>query len=210
MFSPYKNQGINLIYNLLFCDDISLFQRHSENRNSEGYPWYVLFDPKASAADLEIIVNERSHESRVRLLAAYRMIEMGLKPASKVLLGIVIEVGLDEGLDVLAAFNDETARYINFSEKMVIWETIDDTASTMIANLLDGGSKVIPQMGPWDKKRLPFPEKGITRITFLVTDGIYFVQAPTNILFKDPVVAPVLDAGVQLMKFLTEASLSKQ
>jgi len=210
MFKPYRNEALNLIYNLLFCDDIKLFQKNSEIGDSETYPWYVLFDPKASAADLEIIVNDRTHESRVRLLAAYRMREMEVKPALKELLGVVIEVGLEDGLDVLAAFNDETARYINFSEKMVIWETSEKTATELIVNLLDAGYTVINKIGTWDKARLPFPENGMVRMTFLVTDGIYFGQGPTNVLFKDPMAAPVLNAGLALMKFLTEATLSKQ
>ena len=96
MFQPYKNEALNLIYNLLFCDDIELFQKNSEVGDSETYPWYALFDPVASAENLEIIVNERSHESRVRLLAAYRMLKMGVKPSSKTLLGVVIEVGLED------------------------------------------------------------------------------------------------------------------
>src|SRR5215217_87210 len=120
MFKPYRNEALNLIYNLLFCDDIRLFQNNSEVGESETYPWYVLFDDDATAENLELIVNERSHESRVRLLAAYRLRAMKMKPALKELLGVVIEVGLEDGLDVLAAFNDESARYINFSEKIVI------------------------------------------------------------------------------------------
>ncbi|MBX7141637.1 MAG: hypothetical protein K1X63_11210 [Chitinophagales bacterium] len=210
MFSPYKNEALNLLYNLLYCDDINLFRENSEVTDAETYPWYVLFDPQARKDDLEIIVNDHTHGSRVRLLAANRLREMQVKPSLKELLGVVIEVALPEGLDVLAGYNDQTARYINYSEKVVIWETADPASLPLFVNLMNEGAIVVNKIGPWEKPRLPFPEQGNTRVTFQVTDGIYFGQAATNVLFKDPMASPVLNAGLALMKFLTEASQEKQ
>lgn len=59
------------------------------------------------------------------------------QPAKKELLAVIIEVGLENGLDVLASYANGTARYINQSGKMIIWEnTIDDTANHLTRQLL--------------------------------------------------------------------------
>lgn len=208
MFEPYRNDALNLIYSLLFCDDLNLFRDSHQAQDAGADPWQLLFNPQTSAADLQKVVSDRTLESRMRLLAASRLRSMNVKPELKELLGVVIEVGLEDGLDTLAGYNDQTARYINFSEKMVIWEASDSSALPLFINLMDEGSKVVSRIGAWDKTRLPFPEAGTTRITFLMTDGIYFGQGPTNILFKDAMAAPVLNAGLELMKFLTESSLT--
>jgi hypothetical protein len=43
----------------------------------------------------------------------------------------------------------------------------------------------------------------MVRITFLVSDGLYFGEGPANIFFKDPMAGPVLNAATQLLQFIT-------
>jgi hypothetical protein len=210
MFKPYRNGALNRIYNLLFCDDVNLFRDSRKAQDAGVDLWQLLFNPLTSAADLEKVVSDHALESRMRLLAASRLRGMNVKAELKELLGVVIEVGLEDGLDTLAGYNDQTARYINFSEKMVVWEAGDSSARPLFARLMDEGSNVVSRIGAWDKARLPFPQAGTTRITFLVTDGLYFGQGSTNILFKDPMAAPVLNAGLELMRFLTTSGLTGQ
>ena len=81
---------------------------------------------------------------------------------------MIVEVGLDGGLDVLASFEYGTARYINHIEKVLIWETTDDEAANKITNELFAFSQhIVDQIGPWDKPRRPNSTKGNARITFL-------------------------------------------
>ena len=42
---PYKNDGVNQIYELLFCDDVELYR--GMNTAPDIYPWNILFDENA-------------------------------------------------------------------------------------------------------------------------------------------------------------------
>jgi hypothetical protein len=48
------------------------------------------------------------------------------------------------------------------------------------------------------------------RITFLVSDGLYFGEGPINDLFNDPMAKPALITATELMRYLTEKVLDKK
>jgi hypothetical protein len=129
---------------------------------------------------------------------------MNRQPLQKELLGIIIEVALQDGLDVLAVFADGSARYINYSEKLTVWETPTETSNALIRQLFAEGIQVVSKIGPWDEPRLSPPPGGEVRLSFLVTDGLYFGQGPIDVLFDDPMGRPVLEAATKVMQFLTE------
>src|SRR5581483_4406095 len=134
----------------------------------------------------------------------------GHQPAKKELIAVIVEVGLDEGLDVLSSFNDGTARYINQTGKLLIWETTTDAkANELGINVFSNSINILNRIGPWHKPRLPHPVQGNTRITFLVSDGLYFGEAPTGVLFSDQLAGPALSSAVQLLKYITEKSLEE-
>ncbi|HEX8891356.1 MAG TPA: hypothetical protein VF779_19565, partial [Pyrinomonadaceae bacterium] len=67
-------------------------------------------------------------ESRHYLQAWHFLRELGEQPsaaAAKQLYGVVVEVSMDEGLDIVAAYADHTARYFNYSGAAIIWERPD-------------------------------------------------------------------------------------
>jgi len=80
-------------------------------------------------------------------------LQTGHKPAKKELLAVIVEAGLDKGLDVLASFNNGTARYINQTGKMLIWETTDQKSNELTKDLFLKSQNVVNQIGPWDKPR---------------------------------------------------------
>jgi len=139
----------------------------------------------------------------------YHWPQDGDKPAKKELLAVIVEVGLDDGLDVLASFSNGTARYINQTGKILIWEASDKTSDELTKDLFLKSQQIIDQIGPWDKPRRPYPTKGNVRITFLVSDGLYFGEGPINDLFNDPLARPALNAATGLLKFLTEKDLER-
>jgi len=202
--TPYKDAATNLIYELLFCDDINLYK--SNHRQPVNYPWDVLFSDIANTSDLQKVIADSNTESRVKILAYNKLIANGQKADKKELLGVIVEVGLDRGLDVLASFSDGTARYINQMGGIIIWEAHDNTSSFLTKKLFDNSFEVVKQIGPWDKPRRPRPPKGNVRITFLVSDGLYFGEGPMNVLFNDPLAAPALVSAMELMKYLMEKS----
>jgi hypothetical protein len=203
---PYKNGGINFIYDLLFCDSLDLFK--NQGTNQDGYPWNILLSRTSTQTDLLKIINDNTIESRQKVLAYNKLRASGYKGEKKELLGVIVEVGLDEGLDVLASFSDGTARYINHNESMIVWERTNDTSNALIKELFLESEKVVKQIGPWDKPRRKYPSKGIARITFLVSDGLYFGEGPINVLFDDPISGRALLAATNLMKYLTEKVLA--
>ncbi|HEY4286574.1 MAG TPA: hypothetical protein VGN00_05700 [Puia sp.] len=159
---------------------------------------------------MQNIIADSDSDPRVKALAYNRLLAGGHKPEKKELFAIIVEVGLDGGLDVLASFNDGTARYINQTGKILIWETTDKASKELTEKLFSEGRQVISQIGPWDKPRRPYPGKGTVRVTFLVSDGLYFGEGPMNVLFSDPMAGPVLNTAAELMKYLTEKALEKQ
>ncbi|MEI2695838.1 MAG: hypothetical protein V9E90_12275 [Saprospiraceae bacterium] len=205
-YPPYKNEAINKLYELLFCDNPQIF--NNSNDVNTTYPWNILlFDP-LNTADLFNITQDPSLESRTKLLAYYLLRKHGEKIQTKELLGVVIEVALEEGLDVLAAYHDGTARYINYSEKVILLEDSQEQSNELIQILFEKSNQVINQIGPWNQDRLPYPDTGQVRLSFLVSDGLYFGQGPINQLFQDPMGGPVLETASQLMSYLIELNES--
>jgi len=111
---------------------------------------------------------------------------------------------MNEGLDVLAAFRDGSARYINYTSRLLIWEHSDLQSALLTKKIFDESEKIVAKIGPWDKPRKEFPTKDNLRISFLMSDGLYFGEGPIDILFKDPMAAPALNAATAMLKYITE------
>ena len=200
-YEPYKEKSLNLIYNSLFCDNIDLYKSITSSKTD--YPWDIIFSDKFRENDLYKVANDSMLETRLRILAFNRLRDNKVKILSKELLGVIIEVGLDDGLDVLAAYKDGSARHIDESgKKMIVWETMDKHSDSLINQLFMNTATVGEKIGPWNKPRLTYPKKGNGRITFLVSDGLYFGEASTDTLFKDPMVVPILKAADVLIQYL--------
>lgn len=199
---PYRDNALNVIYNMLFCDNLSLYQEHT--LEPAPYPFDILFSDESAPEDLQKVIEDPDTETRVKILAYHKRNAKSNLPAQKELLGVIVEVGLENGLDVLASYANGTARYINQSGKMIIWENPDDqTANHLIQDLFIQSKRIVDQIGPWDNPRKTPPVKGYTRITFLVSHELYFGEAPTEILFNDALASPALMSATRLMQFLT-------
>ncbi len=206
LINPYKDNSTNVFYNLLFCDNLSLYRQTTPQ--PYVYPFDLLFSETSSATDFQKIINDSSSDSRIKILAYNRQFANGQIPNKKELLAVIVEVGLENGLDVLASFNNGTARYINQSEKILVWETTTDkTANELTDNLFSKCREIVNKIGAWDKPRKPQPIMGNARISFLVSDGLYFGEGPMNILFSDPMAGPALTKATELMKYITENSM---
>ena len=205
-YSPYKEEASNMIYNLLFCDDLDLYKANHHGDLID--PWNVLFASPQDKNKLVQLSESFSEETRFRILAYNALMKMSVPPKKKELLGVIIEVGLDDGLDTLAAYKDFSARYINFSGKMVICDQ-DAKVTEKIKKLLNATDPVVEKIGQWNKPRLEPPSKGIMRITILVSDGLYFVQGPMIYLQNNPFVGPVVSRATELMLELISRASQK-
>lgn len=198
---PYTDDATNTIYELLFCDQISLYKPDAAVWSD--YPWSILFAPAPDLLDLEKIAFDDNTESRIRILAYDVMRRQDLPIGEKELLGVIVEVGLEEGLDVLAAYQDGTARYINYTGKMILWDVPDKDSAEITAQIFRDSLNIVHRIGPWTEPRRAHPSAGTVRISFLVSDGLYFGEGPVNILFNDALAAPALSSCTAMMQYLT-------
>ena len=191
-WEPYRDKSYNLIYNLLFCDNYSL------------YKTIPLFSRELDSSEFYSIVNDPKAETRYRILAFNQLRAKGKTVERQGLLGVIIEVGLPQGLDTLAVYQDHRCRYINQFGKMLVWEASNPKIDEEINELLTVSQIAFLKIGLWEKNRLPPPQKGLIRVTFLGSDGIRFGQGPIDVLSKDSIGGPVIVRGVSLITAFTE------
>lgn len=171
------------------------------------YPWETLLSDNPNKTKLKAIAIDKSLEGRHRMLAYNLLSANGETTNEKELLGVIVEVALPQGLDVLAAFSDESARYINHSEKIIVWETQTEQSNELTNKLFSDSKIVVNQIGPWDKERKPFATKGMVRMTFLVSNGLYFGEGSFEALQREPMAGDVINSAMQLMTYLTQQAL---
>lgn len=195
-YSPYANQTTDFIYNLLFCDDASAFR---PKPGETPTPWQAtLFSEPADLSALEALAADAGQEGRIRYLAYQQLRAAGKAVSAKVLLGVIVEVPLSQGLDTLAAFSEGGVRYINKTGKMGVFENVPDL-QPLVRNLFKASQLVVDQIGPANQPRLPPPKSDNIRITFLVSDGLYFGEGSMARMQRDGLAGPVVDAATKLL-----------
>jgi hypothetical protein len=199
---PYPEPHTNFFYNLLFCDQPDLFRQPSAENNA--YPWTALLSDTLDESGLLALANDASSEGRVRALAFNRLRAMGAEVPPKELLGVIVEVALDDGLDVLAAFSDGGVRYLNQSGKIAVVEADATPLAGLAKKLIAVARPIVEKIGPWDEQRLPPPKAGNVRITYLVSDGLYFGEGPYAVLQADDMAGPILTKAAQLLQAVVD------
>lgn len=158
----------------------------------------------AAVRCLEGIVAQTGLESRHYLQAWMGLASFGVRPAgseAKHLFGVVLDMPVPEGLDTLAACEDLSTRYLNFSGAAVIWDHPDSSLDREIHAFLGAGRALLAKIGPWEGPRPPLPV-GQARISLLTPSGLHFGQADPGLLRRDRMAAPVLQAATDLMQAL--------
>ncbi len=203
-YAPYGGESSNFMYNLLFCDDVASFK---PTVDAEVAPWQAtLFAEPTDFSAFELLASDTSQEGRARYLA-YSLLRSDDRPVpDKILLGVIVEVGLPEGLDVLAAYSDGGVRYINKTGKLAILEGVTDTRP-LVQEVLDAAQSVVARTGPWPGARLAPPRVGNIRISFLVSDGLYFGQGPTAQMQKESMAAPLIQKATALLQTVVALSV---
>ena len=186
------------LYNSLFADDPDDFIKMKDHK---AISW-IYEKRKPTIDELESIANDNSVESRIKFLALYTALKHGLTINKKMYFGTILEVPMEGGYDVLAFYSDRTARYYNYSGKAVIYEggrtIVDDTIEK--ANSV--AVQVCNALAPWDKERLPRPKGDVIRISFLVSDGLYFGNSSIKTIGNDQMASAIFGNGANVMKAL--------
>jgi hypothetical protein len=160
-------------------------------------------DRQACIGILKDIVSRTGLESRHYVQAWHFLRQLGVVPPpekAQEILGVVVEVGMKNGLDLLAAYSDLSARYYNFSGAGVVWERPDATLDACIQRLLDSAKAVVGKTGPWTGSRPAVPSRGNIRINMLTPNGLHFGQARFKALASDQLGGPVVLAATALMQ----------
>ncbi len=165
-------------------------------------------DFAAAKTHLLRILDQPGLESRNYLQAWHFLRALGVAPESdpKHLYGVVLEAGVNGGLDVIGAYEDHSARYWNFGGAGVVWDRPDDSLDADIDALFAVARTTLQQIGPWEGARLGPPGQGVIRISFLTPRGLHFGQGEAAIFQRDPLAGPIIHRGVILMQKLMALS----
>jgi hypothetical protein len=202
-FSPYSLPASNLIYNLLFCDAPVGF---APKPGQAPAPWQsVLFGEPVDPQAVSALASDPSAEGRVRALAYNWLRQHGHAVPPKQLLGVIVEVPLSGGLDVLAAFSDGAVRYINQTGHVAVFEGVP-ALQPAVGALLKESQAIVDQIGPWGKDRLPPPGEGKIRLSFLVSDGLYFGEGKMAVMQREPMGAATIQRATELLQLVVGMS----
>jgi hypothetical protein len=148
-------------------------------------------------------------ESRHYLQAWHFLRQHGTPPGAhqaKDVLGVVVEIGLPQGLDVFAAYADHSARYLNHAGGAVVWEHPDSSLDAGIDELLAAGRDIVAQIPPWGRPRPQRPATGVLRLSFLTPGGLSMGQGPLDEFPKHAFAGRVFQSATLLLQELTAKS----
>lgn len=184
--------------------------------DATGEPWVRFADAAARLARsdndgakraLLSITTTPGLEPRHYLEAWHALRTLGHAPPAEIakqLLGVVLEVSLPNGLDVLAVYPDHTARYLNAGGGAAIWEHPSASLDPLIDQLLSAGREIVSRIGVWAGDRPGPPPKGHARITLLTPSGPHFGEGPLTALQGDALAGPVIKTGMAIVGRLTQ------
>lgn len=146
-------------------------------------------------------------ETRIRLQAWSLARRVDIEPTAddaRRARGVVIDVGLDGGLDTLAGYEDGTARYLNQGGGAIVWEARDPSIDQAIKALIAAAQAVVERGGPLDGPRPAAPPAGYAALWILTDNGIHLGAGPFQTLAMDALGGPVIASGTELMRQLIE------
>ena len=200
--------------------DMPIDRWTGEDAGADGYPWTAFREARARAAAGAIDEAKRSWqeiaahpglESRHYLQAWQFLRHHGERPPPSVekdVLGVVVEMPLPGGLDVLAVYADASARYYNHAGGGIVLDRAEGPLAELMEVLLAFAKDLVASIGPWDGTRPGPPPPQHARLSFLTPGGLHFGEGSLKALEADPVAGPVLRGAAAVMVELmaTEAS----
>lgn len=179
------------------------------------YPWILMaaahvkmrMEEAAEAGRLLRAVTLLSSEARLRLWAWYNLRQLGKYPSpdlSRQVLGVVIEVPYADRMDVVAAYADGTARYINHQGGMIVWDRVDETVTPLILEVIRETQPVGAAREDRDDDPLP---DGELRLSVLTPGGIHVWQGSPG---DDPAIGKVFARMADLLRALVQATVDQR
>lgn len=200
---PYKQQVTNFAYNLLFCDVPALFIQNKALK-SDNPLYRVLHAGAKDGNAVRAIANDGRGDSCTRMLA-FDWLRAHKQPVPpKVVLGVVFEIGSQDGPAVVAAYADGNVRYISDTEELASFGPGTPSVSPKAQDLLAHARAMIAKMDAWKEPRVVAPPYGVMRITFLASGGLYFGDGELRRMMKDKFGGATVHSAVDLMKAVSK------
>lgn len=208
------------MYDLLF-GDAPMHAWPASERGAEGEAWKAFIaararwndgDHEGAIAGWRAVLGMDGLESRHHAQAWTFLRGAGVMPEggeATRLLGVILEVPVEAGLDILACYPDHSAYYLNHAGPAIIWAGGSDALNGTIDPVLDVARGIVARTGVWERARLEPAHGGLARVNMLTPAGLHFGQAPASVLFADPMAAPLLSAGAALMQAMMEVERRK-
>lgn len=184
--------------------------------DTDGTPWSLFKQAKRSLETgneegaigaLRAIVTTPGLESRHYLQACHFLRQLDAQHSSTVTIyGMVVEVAMEGGIDLLAVYTDHTARYYNYAGGGVVLEHEDAAISAKIDTVIQYGYEIIPHIGPWEGARPGLPANGYARLNMLTSHGLFFGEAPQMTLFNDALAGKTMYTMLSIMEALINKS----
>jgi len=169
-------------------------------------------DKPSAAVVLQTITETPGLESRHYLQAWHFLRQIGVNPPAekaKSVYGVVVEVAVRGGADIVAVYTDYTARYLHHTSGGVVWEHPNDSLDPKIKDLLDAGQTVANRIGPWEQERPPAPQGDNVRLNMLTPSGLHFGYGSFQTLHGEAMGRAILDPATALLVSLTELGKKK-
>jgi hypothetical protein len=117
-------------------------------------------------------------ETRIQLWVWSALRELGERPdpkSGKEVLGVVVEMPMQGAYDTLAAYQDGSARYLNYSGAAIFWDEHDAAVRSLCQRLIDSTISESPRSLPRQDTMLP---KSGSQVTLLTRSGMYVISEP--------------------------------
>lgn len=181
----------------------------------ERYPWVLMaaahvklkMDEAAEAGRLLRAVTLISNEARLRLWAWHNLRQLGKYPSpdlARQVLGAVIEVPFEDRLDVLAAYADGTARYINHQGGMIVWDRVDEIITPLVMNVI---REALPFGAPQEDRLEEHIPGDQVRLSVLTPGGIHVWQ---GVAAENPALTKVFSHMADLLRALVQVTIEER
>jgi hypothetical protein len=221
MTGPLEMPGSAGALSQFVYGDAPLDEWVAQSAGDSGEPWnsfgqarqlFHAGQPDEAVKIWQQIAFTEGLESRQILQAWHFLRQAGYRPEghrAKLVLGVAAEMPVQGVHDLLAAYRDGSARYLNYSGKAVVWE---DRSITQIQTAINGwlarGQVIADAIGPWDQPSLPPLPAGHVRVMVLTPSGPHFGQGPAAALSADPVAGSFLTAATSLLQLIVTRAMA--
>jgi hypothetical protein len=178
-----------------------------------GEPWasFVVglaqMNAGQSPTRIKGVAEDAFQEARARAWAWTALRKLGEKPApmyQQEVLGVVVEVPVDDGLDVLAAYTDGSVRFLGHADQLIVREADGKPDAKVAALVSQAHALLASPPAPRDKAAPPPPPEAV-RFTALSANGLHRVEVPWKEVEKGGKYEPLFAAAVDLLREVTTA-----